>query len=336
MTVTIRVEPSGHEFTAEAQETVLEAALRHGLAFPYGCRDGLCGSCKGQVLEGQLEYVGEPKALSELEKSKGYALFCRARPVTDMTVKVREIAGAGDMRPRMLPCRIARMVPLSHDVMGVWLKLPASQSLQYLAGQYVDVLLRDGRRRSYSMANAPHNEEFLEFHIRYVPGGAFTEQIFHQLKEKAVLRIEGPLGSFYLREESDRPLIFVAGGTGFAPIKAMLEHVFAEGIQRPTALYWGVRALRDLYMDPLPRQWAQDHPNFRYVPVLSEPAPEDQWQGRLGFVHEAVLKDHPRLSGYDVYASGPPVMVDAAREGFVARGLPLESFFSDAFTYVQD
>jgi CDP-4-dehydro-6-deoxyglucose reductase len=336
MSFKVRVLSSGHEFVVDSTETILEAALRHGLAFPYGCRNGLCGSCKGKVLHGAYQYVGEPRALSDLERARGYALLCRARPLEDLVVDVREIAAAGDIAVRVLPCRVVRMERLCHDVMGLWLKLPAGERLQYLAGQYVDVLLRDGRRRSYSMANAPHHDELLELHLRYVPGGAFTEHVFREMKEKAILRIEGPLGSFYLREDSPQPMLFVAGGTGFAPIKAMVEHALAAGIARPMRLYWGVRARRDLYLDAVPRHWAAEHPHFEYTPVLSEPDPQEPWAGRTGLVHEAVAADYPELASHDVYASGPPVMVDAARAAFVARGLDLEHFCSDAFTYSAD
>ncbi len=336
MSVTVRVRSSGHELSVEEGETILDAALRHGLAFPYGCRNGQCGSCKGKVLEGAFEYVAEPKALSDMERSRGYALFCRARPLQDLVIEVREIGRAGDIVVRTLPCRVIRMEHLAPDVMGLWLKLPATERLQYLAGQYIDVLLRDGRRRSYSMANAPHHDELLELHLRYVPGGAFTGHVFHDMKEKAILRIEGPLGSFYLREDSERPMIFVAGGTGFAPIKAMLEHALAAAITRPMHLYWGVRARRDLYLDTVPGAWAEEHSHFTYSPVLSEPLPEDRWGGRTGFVHEAVAADYPDLSGHEVYVSGPPVMVDAARAAFVARGLDLDHFYSDAFVYAAD
>jgi CDP-4-dehydro-6-deoxyglucose reductase len=336
MSVTVRVQSSGHELSVEEGETILDAALRHGLAFPYGCRNGLCGSCKGKVLEGAYDYVGEPRGLSDLERSRGYALFCRAHPLQDLVVEVREIGSGKDIRVRTLPCRVARMERLAHDVMGLWLKLPATERLQYLAGQYLEVLLRDGRRRSYSIANAPHHDELLELHLRFVSGGVFSEHVFHEMKEKAILRIEGPLGSFYLREDSDRPVLFVAGGTGFAPIKAMIEHAFAAEFARPMHLYWGVRALRDLYLDALPRVWAEQHRAFSYTPVLSEPRLEDRWTERTGLVHAAVAADHPDLAGYDVYASGPPAMVDAARAAFVARGLDLEHFHSDAFTYAAD
>lgn len=341
MTSKVRIEPGGHEFTVEPGESVLDAALRHGFAFSYGCRDGLCGSCKGKVLQGQFKYVGEPKALSELEKAAGYALFCRAHPLGDLTVEVREIGASKDIVVKTLPARIVKMERLTHDVMRIFLKLPAAERLQYLVGQYIEVLLREGKRRSYSMANAPHQDELLELHIRHVPGGAFTDQVFGQIKEKAILRIQGPYGNFYLREdsptqESGRPIIFMAGGTGFAPIKAMLEHAFAADMKRPMHLYWGARAKRDLYLPELGAEWAERHPNFIYTPVLSDPVPEDHWTGRRGFVHQAVAEDYPDLSGYEVYASGPPVMVNAGREAFAMRGLPLDRYYSDAFIYRQD
>lgn len=337
MSFTVTIQPSGHRFQNEDEESVLDAALRQGFALPYGCRNGACGSCKGRVLSGEVAYAQRPRALSEADEAEGYAIFCQAVPRSDLEIEVREIGAAKDIVIKTLPCRVASMRRLAHDVMELKLKLPATERLQFLAGQYIDILLRDGRRRSFSLANPPHHDEFLELHIRHVPGGHFTEHVFNEMKEKALLRLEGPLGSFFLREDSQRPVILVAGGTGFAPIKAILEHAFEIGDPRPMHLYWGVRAKRDLYMDELVHQWLQRQPSLRYTPVLSDPLEEDAWSGRTGFVHEAVLEDYSDLSGYDVYMAGPPAMIEAAREAFMQqRGLPEAQLYYDSFEFGAD
>lgn len=337
MSFTVRVEPSGHEFRVEPGESVLEAGLRQGITLPYGCRSGSCGSCRGRLVMGTVLYPeGLPEALSPGAAEAGEALFCQARPEGDLVIKVQEAEGVADFPVRNLPCRVERREQLAPDVIRLYLKLPATERLRFLAGQYIDVLLKDGKRRAFSLANAPHDDTFLELHIRKVSGGRFSDYVFSQMREKAMLRIEGPLGTFFLREDSSRPAIFLTGGTGFAPVKGMIEHALAEDTQREMYLYRGARARPDLYLDDLPRTWAGEHANIHYVPVLSDPAPEDDWQGRTGLVHEAVLADFPDLSGCDVYASGPPVMVYAARDAFPAHGLALEHLYSDAFEYAHD
>lgn len=287
-------------------------------------------------MEGDILYPnGTPAILTRRELDSGWALFCQAHAASDLSIRVEEIGTGGDIQVRMLPCRVAAKEQLAHDVMRVKLSLPASERLQYLAGQYLDIVLRDGRRRAFSLANPPHDDAHLELHIRRVPGGEFSEHVFEKLREKSLLRIRGPLGSFYLRDEPALPVIFLAGGTGFAPIKSIIEEALSQGVSRPMHLYWGVRARRDLYLDT-PRQWAERHDNVHYVPVLSEPEPEDNWDGRTGFVHEAVLADFPDLAGHQVYASGPPVMVNAARENFFERGLLPEYLYSDAFEFAYE
>lgn len=334
----VTIEPSGHQFSVGDDETVLEAALREGYALPYGCRNGACGACKGRIVSGRVDYgKHSPTALKDEEKAQGRALFCRARPLSDMVIEAREIGAAKDIVTKTLPCRIEKLERRADDVMVMKIKLPASERLQYLAGQYLDFLLKDGKRRSYSIANPPHDDALLELHIRHVPGGLFSGQVFDTLKERDILRLRGPLGSFFIREDSDKPMIFVAGGTGFAPIKGMLEHAFAEHTDRELILYWGARARKDLYMAELPQQWLAERPNFSFVPVLSAPAADDAWSGRTGLVHEAVLADFADLSGYQVYACGAPIMVDSARAAFTgSRGLPEDEFFADAFVYAAD
>ena len=334
----ITIKPSDHVFACDADETILASAMKADLLLPYGCRNGACGTCKGKVLGGSVDYgPHQASTLTDDEKRAGLALFCCARPLTDVTIEVREVRRAGDIQIKRLPCRIESIDKPAADVAIVRLKLPATERLQFLAGQYVDFLLKDGRRRSFSLATAPHDDALLELHVRHIPGGFFTDPLFTSYKGREILRLEGPLGAFYLREESDKPMLFVAGGTGFAPIKAMLEHCFHHGVERQMVLYWGARTLADLYLPTLPGEWQSKHKNFTFIPVLSEPKPEDAWPGRTGFVHQAVLDDFRDLSGYQVYACGAPPMIDAARRDFTTlRGLSVDEFFADSFTYAAE
>ncbi|CRI63553.1 putative Ferredoxin--NAD(+) reductase [Thiocapsa sp. KS1] len=330
MSFKIRTLPAEHRFDVEPGETLLAAALRQGVGLPYGCRDGKCGSCATRLLEGRVDYPsGQTEALEG--QPEDTCLTCQAVPVSDLVLGVREVAAVARIEVRTLPCRVSRKERLNHDVMRLFLKLPENQRLRFLAGQYLDFILRDGRRRAFSIANAPHEDAELELHIRHVPGGEFTAYVFDSMPEKSILRIQGPLGTFFLREDSDRPVIMMGGGTGFAPLKGMIEHAIHRGFDRPIALYWGVRARRDLYLADLPETWSKRLPSFRFVPVLSEPDPD--WHGRTGFVHTAVLEDHPDPSGYDVYMSGPPIMVEAGRIALEAAGLARDRMFSDAFEY---
>ncbi|HEX6550958.1 MAG TPA: CDP-6-deoxy-delta-3,4-glucoseen reductase [Gammaproteobacteria bacterium] len=329
--------PANRRFAVHDDETVLSAALRQGIRLPYGCRTGSCGTCRAHVVSGAIHYPdGAPLALTALEMRHGEALLCRAVPRADLVVDAQEIGAMSALRVRAFPCRIARMTPLAHDVMAVYLRLPAVSRLQFLPGQYVDVLMADEHRRSFSLANPPHDDKLLELHVRHVPGGHFTTEIFEKLHEGALLRLQGPLGRFFLREDSSRPILMVAGGTGFAPIKAMLRHLWEHGGQRRIVFYWGARARRDLYADAWLQEQAGAQPDFSYIPVLSEPAPADAWTGRTGFVHQAVLADHPDLSGFDIYLSGPPPMVEAARLAFPAHGAQPRHMFSDAFDFAPE
>jgi CDP-4-dehydro-6-deoxyglucose reductase len=329
----VKVQPSGHEFDVEEGESVLTAALRQHLVLPYGCRNGACASCKGRIVEGRVDYgVHQKKALTDEEKSQGKALFCQAKPLTDLVIEARTIGAARDIPIRMLPCRVQKMERLADDVMALYLRLPANERLQFLAGQYVEFLLKDGARRSFSMGNAPHDDELIQLHVRHVAGGQFTDHVFGKMKERDILRLEGPLGTFFLREDSAKPIVCVASGTGFAPIKSIIEHALHKRVARPMVLYWGGRRPKDLYMDALARQWP-----IEYVPVVSDALPEDNWTGRAGFVHRAVMQDFPDLSGHQVYACGVPVMVDAARRDFTQQcKLPEDEFFADSFTTQAD
>ncbi|MDQ5960381.1 MAG: CDP-4-dehydro-6-deoxyglucose reductase [Pseudomonadota bacterium] len=338
MSFTVTIQPSGHTLAAEADESVLEAALRQGLTLPYGCRDGACGACRGKVLAGEVDHgKAQIHALSEADRTEGFALFCCAQPRSDLTIESREVRKAGDIPVKTLPARVQQLVRAAPDVMIIKLKLPASERLQFLAGQYIDILLKDGKRRSFSLANAPHDDEFLELHIRHVPGGLFTEQVFAQMKEKDILRFNGPHGTFFLREDSKKPMVMVAGGTGFAPIKSVVEHAIAENCDRPITVYWGGRSLVDLYQMEVAEGWAKAHAGIRFVPVLAEPTASDCWSGRSGFVHRAVMADFPDLSGHQVYACGSPAMIAAAKRDFRdGCKLPENEFFADSFDFAND
>ena len=334
----VTVQPSGQSFSVEESESVLSAALRQGVMLPYGCKNGACGSCKGKILSGAVDYGHyHARVLTEEERSHGKALFCQARPLGELVIECRTIGAAKDIAVRLMPCRVQKLDRVADDVMIVQLKLPANERLQFLAGQYIDFLLKGGERRSFSMANAPHADDLVELHIRHVPGGSFTDHVFGKMKERDILRMEGPLGSFFLREDSPKPIVLVASGTGFAPIKSMVESAFHRKVERPMTLYWGARRPKDLYLSALPEKWAREQPNFRYVPVISEARPEDAWTGRAGFVHRAVMEDHPDLSRDQVYACGVPIMVDSARRDFIAHcRLPEDEFFADSFTTQAD
>ena len=335
MSYQITVQPSGRQFAAEADETLLDAALRQGLTLPYGCKDGACGACKGKVLAGRVDHgKAQAHALKDDEKAAGLALYCCAHAESDLVIECKQLGSVNDIPVKTLPSRIEKLERLAPDVIEMHLRLPANERLQFWAGQYIDILLKDGKKRSFSLANAPHDDAVLQLHIRHVPGGQFTEQVFSTMKVRDILRFNGPHGTFYLREESPKPMILLAGGTGFAPIKAIVEHAISEQSPRPLYLYWGAKARVDLYQNALPEQWAAAHPNIKYIPVLSEPAPDDAWTGRSGFVHQTVMADFPDLSGYQVYACGSPVMIDTAKADFVTRcKLPEEEFFADAFSY---
>ena len=328
----VTIKPSNHVYSVSGYETILDGALREGFNIAYACRNGGCGSCKGKLLEGTVEYGNYSKsALPDADKQNGYALFCQAKPLTDVTIECREISAIKDIQVRTLPCRVQKLERLAPDVTLIHLRLPANERLQFLAGQYIDVLTKSGLRRSLSLANAPHNDGVLQLHLRNY-GGPFSQYVFNTLKEKDILRFEGPLGTFFLREDSDKPLILLASGTGFAPIKAIVEHAIHKKISRPITLYWGCRVRSDLYLHDLAESWAREH-GITYVPVLSETRPEDHWTGRSGFVHQAVMKDYPDMSAHQVYACGAPIVIESARNDFLAQcKLPPDEFFSDAFT----
>lgn len=338
MSFQVSIASSQHSFQTEAGETILDAALRQGLTLPYGCRDGACGACRGKVLSGEIEHgKAQAHALTSDDRTAGFALFCCATAQSDLTIECKEVRSLQDIPVKTLPARVQKLTRAAPDVMIVELKLPASERLQFLAGQYLDILLKDGKRRAFSLANAPHDDAYLQLHIRLVEGGQFTEHVFTTMQERDIVRLNGPHGSFFMREDSDKPMLLVAGGTGFAPIKAVVEHAIAEKCKRPMTIYWGGRQRIDLYLLQLAEQWAAGHDHLRFIPVLSESAPEDAWAGRSGLVHQAAMADFPDLSGHQVYVCGAPAMVAAARRDFIGQcKLPDNEFFADSFDFAND
>jgi CDP-4-dehydro-6-deoxyglucose reductase len=340
MSFTIQLKPAERRFEVQRDEPILSAAIRQGIGLPYGCRDGACGSCKSRLLEGRVIHgAHQLRALSVAEEDAGWILPCCAAAQTDCVIEARTVPGAGEFPVLKMPARVLGMQRAAADVMILKLQLPANQNLQYRAGQFIEIILRDGARRSYSMANAMHNlgqPPALELHLRHLPGGNFTDHVFGSMRDKEILRIEGPFGSFFLRDESAKPLVLLAAGTGFAPIKALIEHMQLKAIARPAVLYWGCRRRADLYLHDWAEAAAAQMPNLRYVPVLSESSDEG-WTGRTGLVHRAVMHDLPDLSAHQVYACGAPVMVESARNDFIAHcGLTADEFYADAFTSEAD
>lgn len=323
-------------FHTETGETILEAALRHGHLYPYGCQAGSCGACKARIVSGTVDLLDRnPAVLTDEEMAQGKTLCCQAVPETDIEIEIREIARSRELEIKTLPTRVREKNLLCDDVVQLFLSLPNTQQFDFLPGQYVNLLLRNGRERAFSIANTPGQarETGLELHIRVVPGGHYSPQVRDNVQVKDIIRIQGPFGTYFLRKDEPRPIIMVAGGTGFAPVKGLIEDAIESGSEQAITLYWGARTEADLYLNALAEHWAANLPNFSYVPVLSEPGDSSGWSGRTGYVHEAIEQDIDDASAYSVYASGPPVMVDALRESFSDRGLPEDFFYSDAFDY---
>lgn len=325
-------------FRVREGENILVAALRQGVMLPYSCKNGTCGSCKGLIESGEVHYPFHPPlALEKSDHAEGYALMCQAEPLEDLTIRVREIEAVRDIQVRMLPARVLEKTRLADNVMRLQLRLPAAQRLQFLAGQYVDVLLTGGKRRAFSIASSPSLESEIELHIRHVEGGDFTGYVFDELKERDILRLEGPQGNFFVRNDmSERPMIMMGGGTGFAPLKSMIENLIEHGDRRTIYLYWGARTDAELYLGELPEAWAREHPNINYRKAISESGDEGNGAYFPGFVHEAVIADHPDLSAFDVYMSGPPAMIETAKAEFLSHGVPEDRLFYDSFEFGLD
>ena len=334
----VTIAGSGKTFIVRKGENVLAAALRQGVMLPYSCKNGTCGSCKGVVQSGEVHYpFHPPMALEKSDYAEGRALMCQAEPIEDLVIEVREIEAVRDIQVRMLPARVMEKTQLADNVVRLKLVLPRSQRLQFLAGQYVDVLIEDGKRRAFSIASCPSLESEIELHIRHVEGGDFTGYVFEELKERDILRFEGPLGNFFIRnDQPDRPMIMMGGGTGFAPLKSMIENLIETGDKREIHLYWGARDSAELYLDELPSGWSSEHGHIHYRRALSEPSGQGELEAFDGFVHEAVIEEHPDLSEFDVYMSGPPAMIEAAKEAFMEHGLPEDRLFYDSFEFGLD
>jgi len=341
----VRIEPHARTLRVAAGQAVLEAALAAGLNLPHSCKSGHCGSCRARLIAGEIRYPsGRPLGISAAEERSGHVLLCQARARSDLVVQARLIAAVADVEIKTLPCRIAQLTALAPDVMQVMLRLPAVERLRFHAGQYLDVLLEGGRRRSFSIASPPHDSELIELHVRRVSGGGFTERLFGAaaagadaaaIAVGALLRIEGPVGQFSYREGAG-PALMIAGGTGFAPLKSMLRHVLETGIHRDIYLYWGARQARDVYEEARVLEWVRRCPQLKFTAVLSEASAAAPSHTRIGWVHEAVLADHPDLAGFEVYAAGPPAMIEAIRASFPRHGLPPERLYFDSFDYAPD
>jgi CDP-4-dehydro-6-deoxyglucose reductase, E3 len=331
----VRIEPYGRRILVAEDRSVLDAALAAGLNLPHSCKSGHCASCRARLRSGDIHYPnGRTAGLTEAEARQGDILLCQARPRSDLVVEARLVANAADVEIKTLPCRIAKLARLAPDVMQVFLRLPAVESLRFRPGQYLDVLLEGGRRRSFSIATPPHDADLLELHVRRVQGGDFTEALFERTQAGVLLRIEGPIGQFIYRE-SAAPALMIAGGTGFAPIKSMLRHALERGASREIHFYWGARQPIDLYEESLVLEWARAHPQLQFTAVLSEAATLDPsaTHRRLGWVHEAVIADHPALDGFDTYCAGPPALIEAVRATFPPRGVREDRLHFDSFDY---
>lgn len=322
-------------FTCEENQSVLDAALEKGITISYGCRNGLCGSCMGELQQGQLEYPeGPPGGISEEEVNQGKALFCKAVPLGDITIKVNVLKPQVDIEVKTLPARVNEIQHLTDDVIKLILQLPAVETFNFKAGQWVYFVLKDGRKRAFSIANAQNEKNQLELQIRHAIGGVFTDFVFENLTTGLLLRIEGPHGTFYFQQD-DRPILLVAGGTGFAPIKGIFEEMSQQELKQPVHLFWGSRAKKDLYQEDLVQQWVRQY-GINYTPVLSEPDERDNWQGESGFVHQAVIKAYPDLSQFALYMAGPPQMIDSCKDTFIKAGLEDNRLYYDSFDYSSD
>ena len=332
---TITLLPSGHRFECPADALVLKAGLDAGLFMPYSCRSGVCNTCRGRIVEGEVDFgQTHPAYLSDADKARGFAMLCQARPRSDLRIELHELEATDAMRAKAMPARVLKAELAAPDVMLVTLGLPANEPTVFRAGQYLEVELAGGARRCYSIANPPAAEGVrqLELHIRHLAGGLFTDHVFGRLKAREIWKIELPMGTFFLRDDSSKPIVMIASGTGFAPIKSVVEDSLRRGLRRPITLYWGGRVRRDLYIAELAQRWADEHPHIRFVPVLSDATPACEWSGRTGFVHRAVMNDFADLAGHQVYACGAPVVVESAQRDFTtACRLAPEDFFADAF-----
>ena len=332
MTYKITVTETSACFEVDLGEAVLDAAERAGIALAHDCRFGGCGTCRIKLLDGGVEYEDEPFGLSEEEAAQGYALACQAHPTSDLTISATVI-DADYIAPDYHVATIESLDQLSHDVTHLVLRIPSAKDVCFRPGQYLNVILEDGAPRSFSMASPPCGELF-DLHIRRVSGGRFTDRLYNHYQVGDRLNVELPFGEFKYCSEGQRPLLFVAGGTGLAPIKAIIESLCERENMPEMFVYWGVRSQPDLYMHAVFKELAQNFQSLRYEPVLSRPEPD--WQGRSGYVHSAVCEDFHDLSRFDAYLCGPPPMIGAAKDAFIKRGMPVDRIFSDSFNFTHE
>jgi len=339
MNHTIRNITNNTSFNTEKDETILQAALRNGHLYPYGCQSGACGACKTKIVSGKVEHLmRDPGVLSDDELEQGMCLTCQAVPQENIEIEAKEIARSKEIEIKTLPTRVREKTLLCDDVVRLYLSLPSTQTFEFLPGQYINILLKDGKERSFSIANTPAQakEQGLELHIRIVPGGHYSPRVKESLQVKDILRIQGPFGTYFLRKDEKQPIIMIAGGTGYAPIKGLIEDALESKLETPIRLYWGARTEADLYLNEQAEHWADTIKDFKYIPVLSDATEGNDWTGRTGFVHDAIAEDFADASGHSVYASGPPVMIDALRDVFNKNGLNPDFFYSDAFDYAAE
>jgi CDP-4-dehydro-6-deoxyglucose reductase/3-phenylpropionate/trans-cinnamate dioxygenase ferredoxin reductase subunit len=329
MSETFRISiEGGPAFDCAPTENLVSAAERAGWALPASCRAGVCGSCEGAVCAGDFIVPGRQDD-GDVRAGPAQAVkLCRAKPKSDLTIAPGEVKPVDPASRKPLVAKVLKIDKPADEVAVLTLRFPAGVRARFRAGQYLKVLLDDGHERCFSMANPPHSNDGVELHVRYREGGRFAEAVFERLKPGDPVQLRLPQGDFWLRE-TDKPIVFVAGGTGFAPVQSMVEDMLRRQVRRPARIYFGGRRPELLYRDALARQWTARRPDFVYVPVVSQPA--QGWTGRTGRLPEAVLQDLPTLAGHEVYACGAPEMVSAAREAFVRHGLAPEDFYCDAF-----
>lgn len=328
-TYKIKIKSSGLEFDVKPSQTILEGAIASGITLPYGCQDGACGSCKGKVISGKYflnEY--QSSALTDSDIKAGNTLYCKSMAQEDLVIEPNIPEVYDQYSPKVVPVKVESLTRLNHDVMQMFLKLPAKETFRFKAGQYIEFIMGDGSRRAFSMANAPL-DSMIELHLRLIEGGKFTSFVFNEMKEKSIHRIEGPIGQFYLRD-SEKPIIFIAGGTGFAPIKSIIEDMIANKNKRKIYLYRGVRSEKDFYMNELVNDWIKKLEGLKYIPVVEDGLSED---ARSGYVHHAVLEDFKNLNDIQIYCCGAPGLVENAFKDLTKSGLPDDQFFADAFTF---
>jgi NAD(P)H-flavin reductase/ferredoxin len=333
MNYKIRIQGAdGPSFEARQGQSLLDAAAEHGIELPYSCRKGVCGNCRGRVLEGQLIPGTEGGGHETGIQAPDEHLFCRAQAASDLLIAPREWRPVEIGARKIHTVRVFRNELVASDVSKLTLRLANGVRAKFAAGQYLQVVLPDGQRRAFSMANAPHDNDHVQLHIRHMSNGGFTATVVPELKKGDTLQVELPHGDFCLRAASARPLLFIAGGTGFAPIKSMIDSLLKTRSARPITLFWGARNPLGIYATEVIAKWQKLRPDLRFEPVISDPIEASAWPGCRGLVHETILESFASVKDYDVYACGAPIMVQATRHSLqTLRGLPAEQFFSDSF-----